>query len=104
VRGRSYAPRGQTPVTLSVGGTREKLSMISNVTNQGRANWMIIDGKFNHERLNANLKQAIGSMVPVRTKAKLHAAAGWKANFYGHLIAHNTLVASRFGWRRGWRD
>jgi transposase len=34
-----------------VGGTREKLSMISTVTNQGRANWMIIDGAFNHERL-----------------------------------------------------
>jgi hypothetical protein len=51
VRGRSYAPRGQTPVTMAVGGTREKLSMISTVTNQGRANWMIIDGAFNHERL-----------------------------------------------------
>ena len=25
--------------------------MISTVTNQGRANWMIIDGAFNHERL-----------------------------------------------------
>ena len=137
VRGRSYAPRGKTPVTMVVGGTREKLSMISTVTNQGRANWMIIDGAFNHERLieflqalvrdgkrrrkkvflildnlgvhhckpvkawlaererdikvfflpsyspelnpderlNADLKQAIGSKVPVRTKAKLHAAA-----------------------------
>jgi transposase len=40
VRGRSYAPRGKTPVTMAVGGTREKLSMISTVTNQGRANWM----------------------------------------------------------------
>ena len=38
VRGRSYAPRGKTPVTMAVGGTREKLSMISTVTNQGRAN------------------------------------------------------------------
>jgi hypothetical protein len=26
VRGRSYAPRGKTPVTMAVGGTREKLS------------------------------------------------------------------------------
>ena len=51
VRGRSYAPRGKTPVTMAVDGTREKLSMISTVTNQGRANWMIIDGAFNHERL-----------------------------------------------------
>lgn len=131
VRGRSYAPRGKTPVTMAVGGTREKLSMISTVTNQGRANWMIIDGAFNHERLiefldalrrdgkrrrrkvflildnlgvhhckpvkawlathkrdieafflpsyspelNPDLKQAIGAKVPVRTKAKLRAAA-----------------------------
>ena len=137
VRGRSYAPRGQTPVAMAVGGTREKLSMISTVTNQGRASWMIVDGAFNHERLieflqalvrdgrkagkkvflildnlgvhhckpvkawlaentrhievfylpsyspelnpderlNADLKHAIGSKVPVRTKAKLHAAA-----------------------------
>ena len=137
VRGRSYAPRGKTPVTLAVGGTRQKLSMISTVTNRGRANWMIIEGAFNHERLitffealvhdgrraqrkvflildnlgvhhckpvkawlaghkadievfylpsyspelnpderlNADLKHAIGTKVPVRTKAKLHAAA-----------------------------
>jgi transposase len=57
VRGRSCAPRGKTPVTMAVGGTRAKLSMISTVTNQGRANWMIIDGAFHHERLNADLKQ-----------------------------------------------
>ena len=25
--------------------------MISTVTNQGRAHWMIVDGAFNHERL-----------------------------------------------------
>jgi transposase len=134
VRGRSYAPRGQTPVTRVVGGTRQKLSMISTVTNQGKTRWMIIDGAFNHERfiefldafikeadrkvflildnlgvhhckpvkawlaehheqleafflpsyspelnpderLNADLKQAMGSKVPARTKPKLHAAA-----------------------------
>lgn len=111
--------------------------MISTVTNQGKASWMIVDGAFNHERLieflqalvkdartarkkiflnldnlgvhhckpvkawlaknrrhievfylpsyspelnpderlNADLKQAIGTKGPVRTKAKLHAAA-----------------------------
>ena len=51
VRGRSYAPRGQTPVTYGVGGSRQKLSMISTVTNQGKARWMIIDEAFNHEKL-----------------------------------------------------
>ena len=51
VRGRSYAPKGKTPVTMAVGGTRQKLSMIASVTNQGKARWMIIDGAFNHEKL-----------------------------------------------------
>jgi transposase len=145
VRGRSYAPRGQTPVTHA-SGTRQKLSMISTVNNRGKARWMIIDGNFNHERLieffealikdgrrsrkkvflildnlgvhhckpvkawlaehqaqievfylpsyspelnpderlNADLKHAITTKVPVRTKARLYDAAH----------AHMTLIAS----------
>lgn len=134
VRGRSYAPAGKTPVTFAVGGTRQKLSMIATVTNQGKTRWMIIDEAFNsdklieflqalikdagkkvflildnlrvhhskpvkawaeahrdeielfylpsyspelnpEERLNADLKHAICTKVPVRTKAKLKAAA-----------------------------
>ena len=134
VRGRGYAPKGKTPVAHVVGGTRQKLSMISTVTNQGKACWEIIDGNFNHERLieflkalikqagrkiflvldnlgvhhckpvkqwlaehvaemevfylpsyspelnpderlNADLKHAMGSKVPMRTKAKLQIAA-----------------------------
>lgn len=51
VRGRSFAPKGKTPVTLAVGGTRHKLSMISTVTNQGKARWMIIDEAFNSDKL-----------------------------------------------------
>ncbi len=142
VRGRCYAPAGKTPVTYTVGGTRQKLSMIATVTNQGKTRWMIIDEAFNsdrlieflealikdagkkvflilgnlrvhhskpvrawaaerqarielfylpsydqrkslwdspelnpEERLNVNLKHAIGTKVPVRTKAKLKLAA-----------------------------
>lgn len=134
VRGRSYAPAGKTPVAYAIGGTRQKLSMIATVTNQGKTRWMIIDEAFNsdklieflealikdagrkvflildnlrvhhskpvkawaaerkdkielfylpsyspelnpEERLNADLKQAIGSKVPARTKAKLKTAA-----------------------------
>jgi transposase len=49
-------------VAYVVGGTRQKLSMISTVTNQGKASWMIIDGNFNHVRLieffEALIKQA----------------------------------------------
>ena len=60
VRGRRYAPRGKTPVTMTVGGTRQKLSMISTLTHQGRANWMMIDGAFNHERLIEFLQALVG--------------------------------------------
>jgi transposase len=133
VRGRSYAPKGLTPVTAAP-GKRQKLSMISTVTNQGKARWMIIDGNFDaeklieflealikdavrkiflildnlrahhsklvkawleerkdrievfylpsyapelnpDERLNADMKHAISTKVPVRTKAKLKAAS-----------------------------
>ena len=134
VRGRSYAPAGKTPVAYAVGGTRQKLSMIATVTNQGKMRWLIIDEAFNadrlieflaslikeakrkvflildnlrvhhskpvkawlaehtaqmevfylpsyspelnpEERLNADLKQAMGKRAPVRTKAKLREAA-----------------------------
>jgi len=51
VRGRSFAPIGKTPVTLAVGGTRHKLSMIAAVTNQGKMRWMIIDDAFNSDKL-----------------------------------------------------
>jgi transposase len=51
VRGRGYAPKGQTPVAYTVGGTREKLSMISTVTNQGKARWMIVEESFNSDKL-----------------------------------------------------
>jgi len=51
VRGRGYAPKGITHLTRVVGGTRQKLSMTSTVTNQCKTSWMIIDGNFNHLRL-----------------------------------------------------
>ena len=51
VRGRSYSPRGRTPVIYTVGGNREKLSMISTVTNQGKIRWMIIEDAFNGDKL-----------------------------------------------------
>jgi transposase len=129
--------------------------LIFTVTNQGRANWMIIDGAFNHERLieflqalvrdgrrrrkkvflildnlgvhhckpvkawltenrqhieafvlpsyspernpderlNADLKQAMRAKVPVRTKAKLRAAADEHMQF---IAANRDRVRSYF--------
>ena len=50
VHGRSSAPKGKTPVTYAP-GVRQKLPMISTVTNKGQARWMIIDGNFGADRL-----------------------------------------------------
>lgn len=50
VRGRSFAPKGKTPIALHP-AKRGHLSMISSVSNQGTMRWMIIDGSFNSERL-----------------------------------------------------
>lgn len=59
VRGRSFAPAGKTPVAMAVGGTRQKLSMIATVTNQGKTRWMIIDEAFDAEKLIAFLQALI---------------------------------------------
>ena len=39
------------PVAMAVGGTRQKLSMIATVTNQGKTRWMIIDEAFDADKL-----------------------------------------------------
>ena len=46
VRGRSYAPRGETPV-MRVPNKRHGLSIISTVTNKGQTRWRIFDGALN---------------------------------------------------------
>ena len=49
--GRSFAAAGKTPGAMAVGGTRQKLSMIATVTNQGKTRWMIIDEAFDADKL-----------------------------------------------------
>ncbi|MGC3525902.1 IS630 family transposase [Pseudomonas aeruginosa] len=46
VRGRSFAPKGQTPV-IRVNTKRHGLSVISTVTNKGQMRWRISDGALN---------------------------------------------------------
>jgi transposase len=46
VRGRSYAPKGETPV-IRVNSKRHGLSVISTVTNKGQMRWKIFDGALN---------------------------------------------------------
>ncbi|MFO1268175.1 MAG: IS630 family transposase [Rubrivivax sp.] len=50
VRGRSYAPIGQTPV-VRVNNKRHGLSVISTVTNKGQMRWKIFDGALNADIL-----------------------------------------------------
>ena len=48
--GRSYAPKGRTPVELSM-SKRFSVNMISSVTNQGLVEFMIYSGSMNADRL-----------------------------------------------------
>ena len=50
VRGRGYAPKGQTPV-LRVNARREGLSVISTVTNKGEIRWKIFSCALNAKTL-----------------------------------------------------
>jgi transposase len=54
VRGRGYAPKGQTPV-LRVNAKREGLSVISTVTNKGEMRWKVFAGALNAKILIAFL-------------------------------------------------
>lgn len=60
VRGRSYAPKGQTPV-VQVCNNRESLSLISSVTNRGKVRWMVFGGALNAKILIRFLKRLVQS-------------------------------------------
>lgn len=83
VGGRSYAPAGKTPVTYTVGGTRQKLSMIATVTNQGKTRWMIIDEAFNSDKLieflEALIKDAGKKVFLILDKLRVHHSKPVKA-------------------------
>jgi len=58
VRGRSYAPRGSTPV-IRVNHNRDGCSVISTVTNKGAMRWMVFDGALNARILIDFLRRLI---------------------------------------------
>ena len=58
VRGRSYAPKGQTPV-VRVNHKRHGLSVISTVTNKGQMRWKIFAGALNAEILIDFLRRLV---------------------------------------------
>ncbi len=58
VRGRSYAPRGRTPV-VRVCHRRAGLSLISAVSNRGELRWMVVEGAVNAPTLIRFLQHLI---------------------------------------------
>jgi transposase len=58
VRGRGYAPMGETPV-IRVNNKRHGLSVISTVTNKGQMRWKIFDGALNTKILIDFLRRLI---------------------------------------------
>lgn len=56
--GRSFAPKGQTPVILRT-AKRHTTSMISSITNRGQARFMIYEGALNADLFLAFLKRLI---------------------------------------------
>ena len=77
VRGRSYAPRGRTPV-VRVCQTRIKLSLITAVTNKGELRWMIVDGAVNAPTflrfLERLIRDARGKVFLIVDRLKAHRA------------------------------
>lgn len=58
VRGRGFAPKGETPV-VRVNSKREGLSIISTVTNKGQMRWKIFDGAINADILIDFLRRLV---------------------------------------------
>lgn len=58
VRGRSFAPKGETPV-VRINSKREGLSIISSVTNKGAMRWKIFEGALNTDILIDFLRRLI---------------------------------------------
>lgn len=56
--GKSYAPKGETPV-INKTGQRFSLNMISAISNKGHLQFMILDGRFNSEVFKTFLQQMI---------------------------------------------
>jgi transposase len=77
LRGRSYAPRGRTPV-VRVCQTRIKLSLITAVTNKGELRWMIVDGAVNGPTfirfLQRLIRDARGKVFLIVDRLKAHRA------------------------------
>ena len=81
-------------MAYAVGGRRHKLSMISTVTNQGKARWMIIDESFNSDQLieflEALIKDAPKKVFLILDNLRVHHSKpvkAWLAQHKEHIEA-----------------
>jgi hypothetical protein len=98
--GRSYAPRGQTPV-IRLPAIRASINMISTVTNQGKVRFMIYRGIMNAQRLfqffNQLTKPANKKIFLIFDNLRVHHAKLVK-KWLAKKSMHRKLKSS-FSWR-----
>jgi transposase len=94
VRGRSYAPRGRTPV-VRVCHKRVRLSLITAVTNRGKLRWMVVDGAVNAPTfirfLERLIREARCKVFLIMDRLKAHRARptqDWLAEHRSEIEAH----------------
>lgn len=88
-RGRGYAPKGKTPVRLH-NPSKEKVNMISSLTNRGKLRFMCYEGSFHYEVFHRFLK----ALVKEASGRKLHIIVD-------NLRVHHAKVIKR--WLRRYR-
>jgi transposase len=94
VRGRSYAPRGRTPL-VRVCHQRASLSLISAVANKGELRWMIADGAVNAPTfirfLQRLIRDARRKVFLILDRLKVHRARltrDWLAEHRSEIEVH----------------
>src|SRR4029453_9909283 len=95
VRGRSYAPRGRTPV-VRVCHRRAGLSLISAVTNRGGLRWVVVAGAVHPPTflpfLRAWIREARGKVLLILDRLKAHRARltrDWLAEHRSEIEVHH---------------
>ena len=90
VRGRGFAPKGQTPV-IRVNNKRHGLSVISTVTNKGQMRWRIFEGAINAkiliDFLRRLIKGATKKVFLILDNLRVHHAKPVKAWLAEHVDA-----------------
>jgi transposase len=91
VRGRSFAPKGRTPV-VRPNHKRARLGLISAVTNKGELRWMVLDGAIKAASLIRFLARLIqdasGKVLLILDRLQVHRATRVRA----WLAAHRAQI------------